>query len=71
VVVINKMGENNFKNAMEKRKFQELEQQASSNISYLLNPKEDPYQKKQREILNSIFGENSQSVIKKRLNNST
>lgn len=51
--------------------FIKAEAQADENISKIFNPKADPYKKKQREILNSIFGEKSYSVIKKQLNNST
>ena len=58
------MGKKNFKNTMEKRQFKELEKQADKNISKIFNP-EDAYQRKQKEILRAVFGEDySCSVIK-------
>ena len=69
------MGENNFKNTMERKReaiaFKQVQKQADENISKIFNP-ENAYQRQQKAIIASIFGEeNSRSVIKKRLNNST
>jgi hypothetical protein len=51
-----KMGENNFKKAMERQTFRESEKQADVNISKIFNP-ENAYKRKQKEILNNIFGD--------------
>lgn len=50
------MGENNFKKAMERQTFRESEKQADVNISKIFNP-ENAYKRKQKEILNNIFGD--------------
>jgi len=67
--------EKEFKNTMCRKKeavnFRQVEKQADANISKIFNP-ENAYQRQQKAILASIFGDEiSLSVIKKRLNNST
>lgn len=47
-----------LKKISEKIEFYKQEQLANENISKIFNPKEEPYKKAEREILNSIFGEN-------------